>query len=122
MPRTPLYDTSADGHASYRVAAEAARLATLEQEIATLREALATRQEIGAVTGYLAHRYGCTFEQAWSLLVRVSQHTNIKVREIARVLTEAIEGRCPPDKAPLLAQVSAQLPNSRGLFATSVAD
>ena len=38
----------------------------------------------------------CTPDEAWRVLVEVSQHTNIKLREIAQSLVEGVDG-APPD-------------------------
>ena len=53
---------------------EASRVAQLEAEIAQLKDALARRQQIGVATGLLAQRFAISPEQAWSLLVRLSQN------------------------------------------------
>jgi len=86
------------------------RLVELELQVQQLREALASRQQLGAATGLLACRYHCGVEQAWRLLVRVSQDLNVKVREIARVVLDAHEGHSSPEDAELLAAVRFQLP------------
>lgn len=86
------------------------RIADLEAAVTQLREGLVTRQRIGAATGLLAGRFGCTPEQAWELLVRISQHTNHKVRAVAGVVLAAHAGQVPDEDADLAALVDAQLP------------
>jgi len=51
------------------------------------RTALDTRDLIGQAKGILMERYRLTPDQAFSLLVRVSQHTHVKVRELAEQLS-----------------------------------
>ncbi|MFC6021340.1 GAF and ANTAR domain-containing protein [Plantactinospora solaniradicis] len=51
-------------------------------------KAVATRDLIGQAKGILMERYRLTADQAFILLVRASQHTNIKVAEMARTLTQ----------------------------------
>ena len=53
-----------------------------------LNKAIARRDVIGQAKGILMERFKLTADQAFSLLVRVSQHTNRKVYEIAEELTE----------------------------------
>lgn len=79
----------------------------LEQEIAQLRIGMQSRQRVGVAVGLLAGRLACTPDDAWRLLVRVSQNLNVKVRAIAELLIEHPAG--PPDE-PLAAAVRSQLP------------
>ena len=60
-----------------------------EAEVAGLRKALQTRTVIGQATGLIAARKPCTPEQAFGLLVHVSQHHNIKLYVAARRLVTA---------------------------------
>src|SRR4051812_16356526 len=85
-------------------------VAELTQLVAQLRSGMASRQLIGIATGLVAGRFGCTTEQGWAVLTRVSQHTNIKLREIARVMVEAHDGRSTAEDAAILGRVSSQLP------------
>jgi AmiR/NasT family two-component response regulator len=48
-----------------------------------LREALESRDVIGQAKGILMARRGCTPEIAFEALRKVSQHRNIKLRDIA---------------------------------------
>ena len=74
------------------------RVAQLEAEIAQLKDALARRQQIGVATGLLAQRFAISPERAWSLLVRLSQNSHVKVREIAQSVIDAHCGRLDPVK------------------------
>ncbi|GLZ33626.1 hypothetical protein Lesp02_58140 [Lentzea sp. NBRC 105346] len=60
-----------------------------EAEVAGLRKALQTRTVIGQATGLIAARKPCTPQQAFGLLVHVSQHQNIKLYVAARRLVTA---------------------------------
>jgi hypothetical protein len=66
--------------------AQAADAATTREE--QLQEALLSRDVIGQAKGILMEREGATSEEAFDTLVRVSQHLNIKLREIAQNLVE----------------------------------
>ena len=98
-----------DGHHQPR-AASRAEVEELRSLVAQLRDGMATRQLIGVATGLVAQRFHCTTEQAWSVLARVSQHTNIKLREVARVIVDAHDGQPRDEDIAILAEVSAQLP------------
>src|SRR5215203_7508025 len=69
------------------------RVAQLEAEIAQLRDALTRRQQIGVATGLLAQRFAVSPDRAWSLLVRLSQNSHVKVRDIAQAVIDAHCGR-----------------------------
>ncbi|WP_199441943.1 ANTAR domain-containing protein [Umezawaea beigongshangensis] len=68
-----------------------ARVAQLEAEIAGLRKALETRTVIGQATGLIAAVLECTPQDAFNLLVRMSQHQNVKLHIGARRLVAAFE-------------------------------
>lgn len=86
------------------------RLRAAEREIAELKEGLATQRLIGVAVGLLAHRFKCSPEQSWRLLIRLSQNSNVKVREVARILTDAHSGGDVSADADVLAMLSTQLP------------
>ena len=52
-----------------------------------LRQALDSRDAIGQAKGVLMARRGITAEQAFALLRRTSQEINVKLRELARIVT-----------------------------------
>lgn len=54
-----------------------------------LRAAIASRDVIGQAKGILMHRDGITADDAFTMLVRASQHTNIKLVEVARWVAES---------------------------------
>jgi len=69
-------------------------LGATEQET-TLRQAMGTREMIGQAVGILVERYKVTPTQAFSLLVRTSQHRNTKLRDVAAELIETGEDPRP---------------------------
>jgi GAF domain-containing protein len=56
-----------------------------------LTTALRTRQTIGQAEGLLMHRFGCSADAGFELLKNASQHTNVKLREVASSLISAHE-------------------------------
>jgi AmiR/NasT family two-component response regulator len=54
-------------------------------------EALSTRDVIGQAKGILMHRDHVSAAQAFDLLARASQNTNIKLVDVARWLVEQTE-------------------------------
>jgi ANTAR domain len=90
---------------------EAGRVAQLESEIAQLKDALARRQQIGVATGLLAQRFAISPEQAWSLLVRLSQNGHVKVRDIAQAMINGHCGRIGPAEAQIFAAIQSYLPD-----------
>ena len=91
---------------------DAGRVVQLQHEVAQLKEAMATQRQIGTVVGLLAGRLDCTTDQAWLLLVRLSQSTNTKVQVATRVLLDAFNGRPCPEDGRLLAALCERLPTS----------
>ena len=90
----------------------------LEAQADHLRDAAETRQRIGFVCGVLAERYGLSAEVAWTLLTRLSQATNIKVRDIARVVHADLDGGIGRDDADLAARLNSQVEGTVPLLST----
>lgn len=70
-----------------------ADVADLATEVATLRDAIATRTIIGQATGLIAGQLGLTTPMAWRVMRRLSNETNIKLRDIAKALVDVHDGR-----------------------------
>ncbi|MEU0990997.1 ANTAR domain-containing protein [Streptomyces sp. NPDC005953] len=68
----------------------------LRNEIAGLRKALASHPVIDMARGVIMATTSCTPEDAWQILVQVSQHSNTKLREVARHIVESAYGPPPP--------------------------
>jgi hypothetical protein len=64
------------------------RVAVLEAELAGLRRALHNRAVIEQAMGILAVMRRCTPEDAFPLLVRLSQVSNVKLHRIAQLLVQ----------------------------------
>ena len=92
------------------------RLAQLEAEVAQLKEALQRRQQIGVATGLLAQRFAISPDRAWSLLVRLSQNSHVKVRDIAQVMINAQSGHIGPSEAEVLRTLQSYLPEDLRLI------
>ncbi len=58
-------------------------LATLEREVDGLKVALARRTVIGIALGIIIERQHVTEPEAFQILKRLSQHSNVKLRDIA---------------------------------------
>ncbi|MFD5828299.1 GAF and ANTAR domain-containing protein [Lentzea sp. NPDC060358] len=67
------------GHAAIALAAA--------QERTQLGDAVQTRDLIGQAKGILMERHQVDADRAFAILVRASQHTNVKLRDIAEMLT-----------------------------------
>jgi hypothetical protein len=93
------------------------RVAELEAQVAQLKEALGRRQQIGVATGLLAQRFDITPERAWSLLVRLSQNSHVKVRDIAQTMINAHCGRTSPIDAEIMSVIESHLPDGVCLIA-----
>ena len=58
-------------------------LALLEREVDGLKTALASRTVIGIALGIIIEREHVTEPEAFQILKRMSQHTNVKLRDVA---------------------------------------
>ena len=70
-------------HVGLMFAAHAAVAYAAARKRDKLTRAVATRELIGMAQGILMERHKLTSDQAFALLVRVSQHRNAKLREVA---------------------------------------
>ena len=70
------------------VEAEAEDLDAARQEIANLKAGLESRHVIGLAQGLLMARFQITQEQAFHYLVRRSNESNVKLREVAAQTVE----------------------------------
>jgi hypothetical protein len=85
---------------------------SLRDEIAQLHEAVRSQRDIGVAIGLMSARFGCSTEQAWRLMLRVSQDSNTKVRTVARILVATHDGAATPEDARTLQELLGQLPVS----------
>ncbi|QTE28598.1 ANTAR domain-containing protein [Pengzhenrongella sicca] len=75
-------------------AAHAAVAYAAARKQASLSRSVETRQVIGQAQGILIERHRVTPEHAFAMLIRVSQHRNEKLRDVAQRLVDygQIEG------------------------------
>ena len=73
----------------------AAEALSLTDEIESLKAGMATRSEIGQAQGIIMERFQLDAHAAFATLVRLSQHTNRKLIDIARELAQT--GDLPKD-------------------------
>lgn len=82
----------------------------LQRKVENLERAMETQRTIGIAVGLLAERAGCRTDEAWDLLRHVSQDSNRKVRDVARILHDAVDGRLNDGDAETLAAIGPLLP------------
>jgi GAF domain-containing protein len=88
--RKPFAYSDQQVETAHIYARHASTALVLTNEIDGLNTALHTRHMIGVAQGLLMQRYGLTDDQAFQFLARVSQDSNVKLREVAeRVVAEA---------------------------------
>jgi len=63
------------------------------REIENLRSAVATRQLIGQAVGIVMQRYQLNDESAFAFLSRLSQNSNVKLRDVAGAMVEDVRSR-----------------------------
>jgi len=82
----------------------------LRDEVAQLHEAVKSQRDIGMAIGLFSARFGCSTEQAWRSMLRVSQDSNTKVRDLARVLVATHDGTAGTEDRQVLARLERHLP------------
>ncbi len=108
----PASDPSDPGDAAERLAAPLEPADALRDEVAHLHEAMKSQRDIGMAIGLLSATYGCSTEQAWRTMMRVSQDSNTKVRTVARVLVTVHDGTAEPEDQEVLRSFESHLPAS----------
>ncbi|MFF0735515.1 ANTAR domain-containing protein [Streptomyces chartreusis] len=79
------------------------KIAALQREVDQLRHALVSHAVVDQAIGVLRAVYGLDGQESWGVLQRVSQNTNVKLREVAEdVLRWAGSGRLPDAIGPAL--------------------
>ncbi len=69
----------------------------LRVEVVQLKRAMLTRPVIDLARGVLMASFGLSPEDAWDVLVSVSQHTNTKLHQLAEELVDSVNGAPLPD-------------------------
>jgi len=72
---------------------QAAAVISYAYEIQSLNEALRTRTVIGQAMGIVMERYQLNDERAFAFLTRLSQHRNVKLRQVAEELVAELAGK-----------------------------
>jgi GAF domain-containing protein len=72
------------------MAGSASALLGLSHQVVSLSAALATRTSIGAAIGVVMERYGVDQNSAFDVLVRKSQHANVKLRLVAQQILDEV--------------------------------
>ncbi|WP_404199089.1 ANTAR domain-containing protein [Streptomyces tauricus] len=83
----------------------------LRAEIAQLQEAVARRPVIDMARGVLMTIWSCTADEAWELLLYVSQHSNTKLYTVAEAVLDSVHGE--PLPAPLQEHLAAAVARMR---------
>ena len=83
--------TEQSEHIGWLLASHAAVAFASARSDAQLHQAIISRQEIGEALGIVMERHKVTEQEAFDLLRRQSQDRNVKLRELARRLTETGE-------------------------------
>ncbi|MGI3229780.1 ANTAR domain-containing protein [Streptomyces sp. GTA36] len=77
---------------------DAPRIAELREEIGQLKEAVTSHAVVDQAIGMMVALGRVTPEDGWAVLREVSQHTNIKLRNVAEmILVWGQKGDLPPD-------------------------
>ncbi|MFF9765235.1 GAF and ANTAR domain-containing protein [Streptomyces sp. NPDC014636] len=79
----------------------AQRLADAEDFTRDLQTALASRGVIDQAIGSVMQQYRCTEDDAFDLLRRLSQQTNLKLRDVCTRLLTDLAGQPPASRPPL---------------------
>jgi len=85
----------------------------LRVEVVQLKRAMLTRPVIDLARGVLMASFGLSPEDAWSVLVDVSQHTNTKLHQLAENLVDSVDGTpLPKHVQPRISTAVAELSHS----------
>ncbi|MGW0633221.1 ANTAR domain-containing protein [Streptomyces sp. NPDC002758] len=79
-------------------AALAVEILELRARIEQLGQALASRAVIDQARGMVMALAPCSSERAWDLLVDVSQHCNVKLRDVAAALIATTKDEALPEQ------------------------
>ncbi|MCW8102722.1 ANTAR domain-containing protein [Streptomyces tauricus] len=83
----------------------------MREEIGQLHEALTRRPVIDMARGILMTVWSCTRDEAFELLVYVSQHTNTKLYDVAEAVLASVQGH--PLPTPLQNHLAAAVARQR---------
>jgi ANTAR domain/GAF domain len=66
-------------------------------QLETLQGAIGTRETIGKAIGIVMERYGLSSDRAFEFLIRMSQNSNVKVRDLAASIVDLPPGGDVPE-------------------------
>lgn len=98
--------TQDDVDLAHAFAAHAAAALEATREVSGLRAALQSRHLIGVAQGMLMQRYGLDMDQAFAVLLRHSQDSNTKLRDVAAEIVRS--GRFLDDEDNVSASAGAR--------------
>lgn len=110
-PAIPTQERAAGAEVTEIVTGDvAADIADLRAENEQLREAMQSRAVIEQARGMLMANASCSAQTAWDLLVEISQHSNVKLRDVSTALVAAAAGGpLPPEMEPAYRHAIARL-------------
>jgi anti-anti-sigma factor len=88
-------------------------LAEVEAEVIALREATQSRANIEQAKGLLMGINGCDAEHAWSLMIRAASGAGVRIRDLARAVTDAAAGE-PDAVSPAVRAAMRDLSGATG--------
>jgi two-component system, response regulator / RNA-binding antiterminator len=95
-----LVDVAPADDAVHELVSAIGELDRLAREADQLREALTSRATIDQAKGIVMAQRGCTADEAWQWLVRLSNETNVRVAEVAGALVYQVTRQASePDRA-----------------------
>lgn len=98
LPGTPVAVVQAGEHDGRMRETELQRIAELQAEVDQLKEAMASHAVVDQAIGMVVALGRVSPDEGWEILKEVSQHTNIKLRNIADlILVWGRRGDIPPD-------------------------
>ncbi|MFG2366398.1 ANTAR domain-containing protein [Streptomyces mirabilis] len=95
LPEDQLLLTAVASAGDTALAAEILELRAINEQ---LRRALGSRAVIDQARGMVMALAPCSSARAWDLLVDVSQHCNVKLRDVAAALVATAKGEALPEQ------------------------
>ncbi|WP_367125579.1 ANTAR domain-containing protein [Streptomyces phytohabitans] len=96
LPQAPLASSPVSDDPPLDALGAAAEREALRTEVRQLREALGSRAVIDQARGIVMTLASCSTEEGWLLLVQMSQHSNVKLRDVSAALVAAAGGEPLP--------------------------
>ena len=95
--RSGAVEPAGDPHKA-TVPDETAQIVALQEEVGQLKEAVTSHAVVDQAIGMMVALGRVTPDQGWAVLREVSQHTNIRLRNVAElIIIWGQKGELPPD-------------------------